>query len=460
MNKINRWVLLITELTVLLILLYVFIRLEYKYNYIVKLNYLPNVQDILEAHYKALLLIVIFWLIIAKNIGLYYQKRFNYLREILKKVFYQIFSFAIILFTISGIKEDPLISPEYVIQLTIVLLVFMLMIRIVTFVIEKRSFVSGKNIQNVIIFGTNSNTEKFIETLQSRKDFGYKIIKHLKSGVVNEHEAQQFLAKHQIKRVFLAQSGFSNSQIEWELQNFCEDNHIQISYIPYTLSSSLLRLDIEYLDTIPVFNIKKYPLDVESNQLIKVLFDFLFSLIVCVLILSWLYPIIALLIKLDSKGPVIFKQKRRGLNGNEFDCYKFRTMRNDGTNSIKATVVNDYRITKIGNFLRKTSIDELPQFLNVLKGDMSIVGPRPHMISQDKHYSEIIKKYNLRNYVKPGITGLAQVKGYRGAIDSDKDMEDRIRTDIFYVRNWFLLLDIQIIYQTVVLVFKGDENAI
>ena len=135
-------------------------------------------------------------------------------------------------------------------------------------------------------------------------------------------------------------------------------------------------------------------------------------------------------------------------------------MRNDGTNSIKATVVNDNRITKIGNFLRKTSLDELPQFINVLKGDMSIVGPRPHMISQDIYYSEIIRKYNLRNYVKPGITGLSQVKGYRGAIDCDKDMEDRIRTDIFYVRNWSLHLDLQIIYQTVVLIFKGDKNAI
>ena len=135
-------------------------------------------------------------------------------------------------------------------------------------------------------------------------------------------------------------------------------------------------------------------------------------------------------------------------------------MRNDGTNSIKATVVNDNRITKIGKFLRKASLDELPQFFNVLNGDMSLVGPRPHMISQDIYYSEIIKKYNLRNYVKPGITGLAQVKGYRGAIDCDKDMEDRIRTDIFYVRNWSLLLDLQIIYQTVVLIFKGDKNAI
>ena len=173
-----------------------------------------------------------------------------------------------------------------------------------------------------------------------------------------------------------------------------------------------------------------------------------------------LFPIIALLIKLDSKGSVIFKQKRRGINGKDFDCYKFRTMRNDGTNSIKATVVNDNRITKIGNFLRKTSLDELPQFINVLKGDMSIVGPRPHMISQDIYYSEIIRKYNLRNYVKPGITGLSQVKGFRGAIDCDKYMEDRIRTDTFYVRNWSLLLDIQISYQTVVLVFKGDENAI
>ena len=129
-------------------------------------------------------------------------------------------------------------------------------------------------------------------------------------------------------------------------------------------------------------------------------------------------------------------------------------------NSIKATERNDPRVTKIGKFLRKTSFDELPQFINVLKGEMSIVGPRPHMISQDQHYRDIINRYNLRHYVKPGITGLSQVKGYRGAIDSDEDMEKRIRTDVYYVRNWSYLLDIQIVYLTVMLVLKGDDNAI
>ena len=242
--------------------------------------------------------------------------------------------------------------------------------------------------------------------------------------------------------------------------NYCENNHITIYYIPYSILSNFRNLDSNYIDTIPIYGLKNNPLEEISNQRIKVLFDFIFAIFVCVFVLSWMFPIIALLIKLDSKGEVIFKQKRRGFKGKVFDCYKFRTMYNDGTNSIQSTVVNDYRITKIGKILRKTSLDELPQFINVLKGDMSTVGPRPHMISQDVYYSGIIQKYNIRNYVKPGITGLAQVKGFRGAININKDMEDRIRADIFYVRNWSLLLDIQIIFQTILLLFKGDKNAI
>src|SRR5690606_16089232 len=141
-------------------------------------------------------------------------------------------------------------------------------------------------------------------------------------------------------------------------------------------------------------------------------------------------------------------------------CLKFRTMREDKDNNKKPTERDDPRVTKLGRILRKTSLDELPQFFNVLKGDMSIVGPRPHMVSENESYSEIIKKYSLRHYVKPGITGLAQIRGYRGAIDSEKDMELRVRTDIYYVRNWSFLLDLLIIYKTVRLILVGDENAI
>lgn len=411
---------------------------------------------LLKEHYKAVILLSFTWLILADYTKLYSSKRIYSFQHILKKVLAQVFFYTLIIFTISGIKDKSLLSNVHIIYFSILVTVYIFSSRSISFFYLRKIYFEGKNLKHILIVGQNVNTSRLINIVERRKHFGLKVV-----GVLEKLDFEKFLEfinQNKVEEVFISQSGSMGS--ESLILNYCEDNHIVVNYIPNSLNSDLVSLDIDYIDTLPIFKLKKYPLEKTNNQLIKTLFDVIFSSLVCILILSWLFPIIALLIKIDSRGPIIFKQKRKGLNGKEFDCFKFRTMRNDGTNSIKATVVNDNRITKIGRILRKTSFDELPQFINVLKGDMSIVGPRPHMITQDEYYSEIIKKYNLRNYVKPGITGLAQIKGYRGAIDSDKDMEDRIRADIFYVRNWSILLDVQIIYQTVVLVFKGDENAI
>jgi len=193
-------------------------------------------------------------------------------------------------------------------------------------------------------------------------------------------------------------------------------------------------------------------------QLVKRAFDLAFSLLVIILVLSWLAPLLSLLIKLESKGPVFFKQSRPGLDEREFFCYKFRSMQINETTEQSVTR-NDPRVTRIGKFIRKTSIDELPQFLNVLKGEMSIVGPRPHLWTQNNLYGATIKKYMVRLYVKPGITGLAQVRGYRGEIATDEDMINRIKYDVFYIENWSMLLDLKIIIQTVVNIFMGEDKA-
>jgi putative colanic acid biosynthesis UDP-glucose lipid carrier transferase len=175
-------------------------------------------------------------------------------------------------------------------------------------------------------------------------------------------------------------------------------------------------------------------------------------------LLSWLAPILAVLIKLESRGPVFFKQGRPGIDEKEFFCYKFRSMKINQTTEQEASK-NDPRVTKIGRFLRKSSLDEMPQFMNVLMGDMSVVGPRPHLWPQNKVYGNRIKKYMVRHYVKPGITGLAQVRGFRGEIETDEDMVNRIKYDVFYIENWSLLLDIKIIVQTVINIFKGEDKA-
>jgi len=460
-NKFNFSIkigLFLLDILAVFLLFVIFITLQYKYYYPIHLSRLPYFLEIMTAHYKAIILLLFSWIIIADYVKLYSIKRLNYLREIIKKVIYQSFFFLIIIFTVSGLKSEDLLSNNLVLILTVSIFIYLILTRFYIFSYLRKIHEKGKDLKNILIVGENVNSVKLKKILESRKHFGLKIIEN--KEILDFKKIIDLINNKNIKELYISQSGFFQPEFENQILNYCEDNHISVNYIPYSLNSDLISLDVNYIDTLPIFKLKKYPLENIDNQIIKTSFDVVFSLLVCFFIMSWLFPVIAILIKLDSKGPIFFKQKRRGLNGKEFDCFKFRTMRNDGTNSIKATVVNDNRITKIGNILRKTSLDELPQFFNVLNGDMSIVGPRPHMISQDIYYSEIIKKYNLRNYVKPGITGLAQVKGYRGAIDCDKDMEDRIRTDIFYVRNWSLLLDLQIIYQTVVLIFKGDKNAI
>lgn len=188
-------------------------------------------------------------------------------------------------------------------------------------------------------------------------------------------------------------------------------------------------------------------------------FDVVFSIIIIIGVLSWVFPILGILIKLESKGPILLRQRRNGLNNTEFDCYKFRSMEmsnNDYSNQVSK---NDPRVTKIGRIIRKTSIDELPQFFNVLIGEMSVVGPRPHIVSYNQEYILKVDKFMVRHFIKPGITGLAQVKGFRGEIETDYDIINRVKYDIFYIENWSILLDLKIIVITIYHIIKGDEKA-
>jgi hypothetical protein len=204
---------------------------------------------------------------------------------------------------------------------------------------------------------------------------------------------------------------------------------------------------------------REEPLEDQNNRFVKRMFDIVFSLLVIMLIMTWLYPIIALLIKLQSPGPVIFKQLRSGEKNEPFLCYKFRSMRVNAESDLKQAVKGDARITKIGQFIRKTSIDELPQFFNVLKGDMSVVGPRPHMLNHTKEYNEVTENFMVRHFVKPGITGLSQIRGLRGEITDMKYIQERIDMDIEYVENWNVISDIKICFLTLYFVIKGDQNA-
>jgi putative colanic acid biosynthesis UDP-glucose lipid carrier transferase len=191
------------------------------------------------------------------------------------------------------------------------------------------------------------------------------------------------------------------------------------------------------------------PLDSWGNSFVKRAADLFISTVMIVLVLSWLIPLMALLIKLDSKGPVFFLQKRTKRKGVPFTCIKFRTMIENNDADLLPACEDDPRVTRLGKFLRRQHLDELPQLLNVWWGDMTLIGPRPHMISDNERYEAIIDCYRLRNQVKPGITGLAQVKGLVGNSENPGHMQERVKQDLYYIRNWSPLLDLKIICRTV-----------
>jgi len=244
-----------------------------------------------------------------------------------------------------------------------------------------------------------------------------------------------------------------------ELVFAAEDYCIRLKIVPDLSSNVSTDFSVKYMNNFPVFSLRKEPLEDVRNRLKKRIFDVLFSSFVIVFILSWLYPIIAIIIKIQSPGPVLFKQLRDGLNNKSFWCYKFRSMRVNDESDKKQATRHDNRITKIGKILRKTSLDELPQFFNVFKGEMSVVGPRPHMLSHTHEYSAVVDNYMVRHFVKPGITGWAQIHGFRGEINNQTEIQGRVNKDIYYLEHWSLMFDFRIVFLTIFLVIKGDDKA-
>jgi putative colanic acid biosynthesis UDP-glucose lipid carrier transferase len=218
-------------------------------------------------------------------------------------------------------------------------------------------------------------------------------------------------------------------------------------------------LHFNYLEDIPILSLRPEPLQDVAGQIKKRLFDIVFSLLVILLLLSWLVPILAILITLDSKGPVFFVQTRSGKNNRPFRCYKFRSLHVNNDADSRQVTKNDNRFTRLGRFLRRTNIDELPQFFNTLFGSMSVVGPRPHMLKHTELYSGLLNEYMVRHFIKPGITGWAQVNGFRGETKTVTHMQKRVEHDIWYMENWSLWLDFKIIILTAFNAIKGEKNA-
>lgn len=328
----------------------------------------------------------------------------------------------------------------------------------------------GYNFKTFIIVGANKSGEKIRKVLAKDLTFGYRFLGFFDETNNNQvvdsdlivgkfEDIEKFAVDKKIDEIYVALH-IDNIKIINELTRICEQNMIRIKFIPdFQLYTKASKVEVAFYENTPVLMFRPEPLEFASNRLLKKAFDICFSSLVILLVFPWLFPVIMLIIKLESPGPIFFKQERSGRDNRSFMCIKFRSMYVNGLAHNKQAEKGDSRITKFGAFIRKTSIDELPQFFNVFLGDMSVVGPRPHMVNLAKEYSDLINNYLVRQYAKPGITGWAQVNGFRGETKVLSDMENRVEYDIWYIENWSFLLDMKIIVKTIINIFKGEENA-
>ena len=322
----------------------------------------------------------------------------------------------------------------------------------------------GGNILKCIIVGTNSHGLDLFNEILKYPELGYRArgIYSFDKNLNKKKLDIPFLGKlKKISEDIFKENNiiFFSDKLSDKAQRFilskADEYNLQANVIPDLVDHDFRNFFIKKVESVPYININNLPLDNFFNQFIKRGFDIIFSFLISIIFLSWMIPVFGLLIKISSKGPVFFVQKREGLRGIFFKCFKFRTMKVNLESDSKWADDNDNRLTKIGKILRLTALDEMPQFINVLLGDMSVVGPRPHPINLNKEYEFKITQFNKRHRFKPGITGLAQSKGFSGFITGLNDMRDRVKMDVFYFKNWSIILDFKIIILTV---FKMISN--
>ncbi len=404
------------------------------------------------------------WVLVSFFVKFYKIYRFTTPIEIITKILKQSVLFLLVVIAYFPFAKQTIFSGKAIAIFIIISFLFITASKFLFFYYLKHyRIVTGSNFRNAVIIGYSDESKRLKELFETRNDYGYRFLGFFSDKQSNSQirgkisDLENFVKENNVDEIYCSLTEISNEQLK-NLVYFADENHKTIKFIPDTKQIFSKNLKIDYYEAFPVLSLQKTILHEPIVVAFKRTFDILFSLIVIVFLLSWLTPLLALLIKLESKGPIFFRQGRPGIDEKEFFCYKFRSMKINKTTESEASK-NDPRVTKIGRFIRKTSLDEMPQFINVLFGEMSVVGPRPHLWSQNKAYGNRIKKYMVRHYVKPGITGLAQVRGYRGEIETDEDMINRIKYDVYYIENWSIILDLKIILQTVVNIFKGEEKA-
>lgn len=394
---------------------------------------------------------------------IFVRKKMLYLKKGFRTRLFRMAKRSVVFFLLAFIFFLPFLSIIgylwFFIGISSVFFVFTkLLANYIYFKIIKYYHLKSSRVKRVLLVGKNETLQKVKRIIKVNPILKYKFVGYLddtpgKNVLGTRDELRRVVQEHNIHVIFVTIKSpkelIPYCDINKDLLHTCNQLGVRLFYVPENEAIEMHQYDVDKLDGITVINPQKIPMDMIENQIKKRIFDLVFSGLVIFFLLSWLYPLMALLIKLSSKGPVLFKQKRTGINKINFECYKFRSMRMNQEADMKQATEDDPRITGIGKFIRKTNIDELPQFFNVFKGDMSVVGPRPHMLAHTDKYSALVEDYLVRHYVKPGITGWAQINGFRGETDQLWKMEKRVEMDKEYIQNWSLDWDIMIVWKTI-----------
>ncbi|MHA1230899.1 MAG: exopolysaccharide biosynthesis polyprenyl glycosylphosphotransferase [Candidatus Helarchaeota archaeon] len=417
----------------------------------------------LNENYRNLLFVAsLLWVLPAVLFKTYHVQFAKSFKSKLKDIFFAELVYIGLSLLFVVLSKEFLVSRLFLVTFFLTQFILIIVVNMIRNKVIQHYRKKGYNNRKVIVIGDKEKVKDFISWSKNHLEYGYKVEKYICYNSIYKNYPEileKELNSNRYDEVIIISGGKNGILIEEQLRELVDiaENHgLRVMILTSIIKNYAGRVDIDNLNGQAVLRVRNEPLRYLHNRIIKRSFDILFSLFILLGFYWWIHIMVAILIKLTSRGPVLFKQKRVGVNDEIFTCLKFRTMRHDNLRSELAengfdeiTDQNDNRVTWIGRFLRKTNLDELPQFINVIKGDMSVVGPRPHMLREDLEIRKKIPKYRIRQFVKPGITGLAAVNGFRGGNKDIEHMRKRTEIDIWYIENWSLLLDLKIIAKTI-----------
>ena len=429
--------------------------------------------DLQYFSYPFFSLSIVLWFIMSIFSKIYFEKRSNKFAEEMVQMIYHSILFIVSLSSVLFFLNLNHKFPSKFVLVFANILTFLAILS--KYAIRKKIHAylnKGIFYDHVLLVGSTKAAEEFIDAVKKYYYYGYKCIGYIDDQdqlkkectyLGNLNDLHTILRTTEIDEVFIALPTGENEKIQ-NCIAICDGLNIKVRILPNLSEFTSSSVYINNIGLLPVVNVGDLPLDKRENRLLKRIFDIIFSMLFFIFLGSFIFPLLAIIIKLSSKGPIFFKQERWGLNNKRITCYKFRSMYKESSDideegNFQQAFKDDPRITLIGKILRKTNMDELPQFWNVLIGNMSVVGPRPHPTQLNIQSMELVDNYMLRHMVIPGITGLAQVNGCRGETRTTEDMQKRVNFDLYYIQRWNFWLDLQIIIQTVINIFRGDQNA-